>query len=130
THDQRHLAHGEENGDGHDTPDLEGHPEVSREPAPDDLVGDGEKYEEQPPAQGQFAPTFRIQLEGGIEDIAQERFPESQTAKKNHREQGIDDGGLHLDEGFVLQVKRQSAENKDDDARYERHDRQGTRQYP
>jgi hypothetical protein len=123
-HDQRHLRQGEQDGDRHRAPDLEGDPGIVGEIAPDDLVEHSQEQEEDAPANGQLAPAFGVELEGGVEDIAEQRLAEQQAAEQREAEQRVDDGRLHLDEGFVLQVDRQRAEHQHDDAGDERHDRQ------
>ena len=76
---------GEEQRDRHDAPDLEGHPGVGREIAPDDLVDHRQEQEEQAPAQGQLAPAFGIELEGRVEDVAEQRLAEAQPAEQDAR---------------------------------------------
>ena len=65
-----------------------------------------------------------------IEDVAEQRLAEEQAAEQHHAEQRVDDGRLHLDEDVVLQPERQPAEDEDDDAGDQRHDRQRAGQQP
>src|SRR5690606_7213771 len=109
---------------------LEGDPEIGREVSPYDFVQDREKKEKQAPAQRQLLPACRVEMEGRIEDVAEQRLPEGQPAEQDDAEQRVDDGGLHLDELVVLQIERQRAEDEDDDAGYQWHDRQRTHQDP
>src|SRR5438445_12555061 len=102
--DQRHLAEGEQKRDRHDAPDLEGNPGVGGKIAPHHFVDDGQENKEQAPAEGEFSPAFGIELEGRIEDIAEQRPAEVEAAEQHAAEQRVDDGWLHLDEDVVLQV--------------------------
>ena len=54
--DERQLGGGEQQGDGHDAPHLERHPEISGEIAPHDLIDRCQKQAEAAPAEGQRAP--------------------------------------------------------------------------
>lgn len=47
-HDERHLRHGEDDGDRHRAPHLEGHPGIGGEHAPHHLVQHREKEENTP----------------------------------------------------------------------------------
>ena len=80
-----------------------------------------------PQRKRELAPALGVELEGRIEDIAEQRLAEEQAAEQHDAEQRVDDRRLHLDEGVVLQIERQRAEDEDDDARHQRHDRQGAR---
>ena len=48
-------------------------------------LSDGEKQEEQPPAQGQLAPALGVELEGRIEDVAEQRLAEAAARRAARR---------------------------------------------
>src|SRR5262249_17954239 len=125
---QRILQRGEQEGQRDHAEHLEAHPHVGRLRAPDDLVEDCERKEEQRPAQGQLAPTLLGEMEDGIEHHPKQRLAESEPAEQHGPEQQIDDGGLELDEELVVQDQRERPKHQHDDRGDERHDRQVPRQ--
>ena len=82
------------------------------EDAPDHLVDHRQEEEEQAPAERQLAPALGVEMEGRIEDVAEQRPAEGQAAEQHRAEQRVDDGRLHLDEDVVLQPERQRAEDE------------------
>src|SRR4028118_2212075 len=65
--------------------------------------GAGQRQEEQGPAQGQLAPALLGELEHAVEDDLEQGLAEVEPAQQHEPEQGVDDGGLELDEDLVLQ---------------------------
>src|SRR5262249_39078535 len=79
--------------------------------APDDLVEDGKREEEQSPAQRQLAPALLGEFEDRIENHAEQRLAEGEAAQEHGAEQYINDRRLELDEFLVLQNERRAAEH-------------------
>ena len=48
-------------------------------------LSNGQKQEEQAPAQGQLAPALGVELEGRVEDVAEQRLAEEQPAEQRRR---------------------------------------------
>jgi hypothetical protein len=97
---QRHLGDRKDHGQRDHAECLEGNPEIGGLGAPDDLVQDCHREEEQCPAHGEDAPAFWRQVEHLIEDDGDEGAAEQQAAAEDRGEQAVDDGGLDLDEGL------------------------------
>src|ERR1700736_1140403 len=126
--EQRILRGHEQEGERHDAEHLEGEPSVGRLRPPYDLVEHREREEEQRPAPGQLAPTFRREIEHRIEHQREQRLAEREAAQQHGAEQQIDDGRLELDEHVVLQHQREAAEHHDDEGGDDGHDRHAVQQ--
>src|ERR1700694_5872192 len=121
--DQRHLRDRKTHRQRNHAEGLERDPEIRALGAPDDFVQDRHREEEQRPAHGEDPPAVRRQIEHLIEHDGDEGTAEQQAAAEDRGEQAIDDGGLDLDEGFIVQHQGQGAEHDDDDAGDQRHHR-------
>ena len=123
SHNQRDLKHHETESQGHHAERLEADPSVRREISPDDLIEKSQKYEEADPTQSQKAPAFLIHLEDFAEGKLQNRPAEIEACSQNEGEKCVNDRRLDLDEGVVVQIDRQEAENHNEDARDKGQDR-------
>src|SRR6185437_3984256 len=97
-----------------DSPNFEIDPDIRREMSPDDLVGNGKCKREEAPSECQLAPTFFRQFECLTENVFDEETVHCQTAQQQHAEEGVEHRRLHLDEGVVLQIKREPAEHENE----------------
>src|SRR6478672_10633021 len=114
---QRILQRAEQQRERKEAEHLEIDPGVGRGVAPNDLVENRERKEEDRPAQRQLAPPFLGEVEQRIEQHPEQRFAEQETAQQHGAEQRIEHGGLDLDERLVVQDERQPAEHEHDDRR-------------
>src|SRR6185312_5577539 len=121
---ERGLRQGKQKYQSHDAPDLETHPGRSRGVAPHRLVQRGQRQEENPPAQCETAPTFFRQLECFGKNIFDEEPIEAKPGQKRDTEDSVEDGELHFDENFVVQIEREPSEDHDKDRGDERNGRQ------
>ncbi len=96
---------------------------VAREPAPGDLVGDGERREEYRVTQRQRPPCvigkMQRAVEQGFEEIAAAHPP----ADQHQAEQRVDDRRLHVEKRLVVKDERQPAKDADGKTGDEQHRR-------
>src|SRR5208337_4241539 len=117
SHNQRDLKHHEKECQGQHAEGLETDPSVRREIAPYDLIQDGQEKKEADPPQSQKAPAFLLHLQYLAESKFQNGPAEIETSSQNQGEERVYHRRLDLDEGVVVQIDRQAAEDHNEDAR-------------
>src|ERR1700761_8662644 len=112
---KRGLCQGKKKNQAHDAPDLERHPGRGCGVAPDRFIDGRECQKEKAPAPGQSSPAFFREIESLIENIFYEKAVEAQSNQQDHAEDRIENSDLHFDEGVVVQIECQAAEDHDQD---------------
>jgi hypothetical protein len=122
--DKRHLSPREKNNQNKNSWELKGDPGIVRLGAPNDLVQKRKREKEASPTQGEEPPAGLGQGHGIVENDRQNRLVHREAADERNPEAGIEHGRLHLDEGGILQIKSEPAENEHQYRSHQRHGRQ------
>jgi hypothetical protein len=122
--DKRHLSPREKNNQNKNSWELKGDPGIVRLGAPNDLVQKRKREKEASPTQGEEPPAALGQGHSAVENDRQNRLVDREAADERYPEAGIEHGRLHLDEGGILQIKREPAETEHESRGHERQGRQ------
>ena len=122
SHNQRDLKHHKNERQRHHAERLETDPGIGRKIAPDDLVEHSEKEKKADPTQGQNTPAFLLHLKDFAKSELQHGPAEIKASRKDDGKKQIYNRRFDLDEGVIVEIDRQEAENHDEDAGYESQD--------
>lgn len=85
-HYHRYLSQEKNKCNRHHAKYFKAGPKIVAKSPPYEFVQNSQKYKEPRPADCQFPPTFVIEFNRGIEDVAEKRGLEKKSSKKNDPE--------------------------------------------